>query len=317
MKKFIKHILFFFVIVIAIDFIIGQTGDYLVSHVKYGDAKRTNDLLMVDKHDVIIMGSSRARHHYDTPFLSDTLGLDVYNAGFDGNGVILAYGLLELMLERYQPKLIVFDVEPAFDIVEYKDDNYHKRYITRLKPYYKNEAVGDIIKSVSLEEWYKVHSGMLRYNMNLLTMFAEEATKRGDYIKGFYPLQGDYKRSLEQSKTQAKTEHVVLKNDLFKLDYMEKLVKLAKAKEIPLLIVASPKYGKVDSKDLQPVVDICKKYNIPLVDYYANEECMNHTEWFKEPMHLNATGARYFSRLVSSDIRNFIDEYNRKSELSF
>ena len=317
MKKFIKHILFFFVILIAIDFIIGQTGDYLVSHVKYGDAKRTNDLLMVDKHDVIIMGSSRARHHYDTPFLSDTLGLDVYNAGFDGNGVILAYGLLELMLERYQPKLIVFDVEPAFDIVEYKDDNNHKRYITRLKPYYKNEAVGDMIKSVSLEEWYKFHSGMLRYNMNLLTMFAEEATKRGDYIKGFYPLQGIDKRSPEQSKVQTKTDYVPVMNDSFKLDYVEKFVELTKAKGVPLVIIASPKYGKVDSKDIQPVVDICKKHRIPFVDYYANEQFTNNIELFKEPMHLNAAGARYFSRLVSSDIRNLIDEYNRKSELPY
>lgn len=312
MKKFIIHILLFFIIVIAIDFIIGLTGDYLISHVKYGDAKRTNDLLMVDKHDVVILGSSRARHHYDTPFLSDTLGLDVYNAGFDGNGVILAYGLLELMLERYQPKLIVFDVEPAFDIIEYKDDNNHNRYITRLKPYYKNETVGDIIKSVSHEEWYKVHSGMLRYNMSLLTMFAEEVTKRGDFIKGFYPLQGVYKRSPEQSKVQAKSKSVPIKNDLFKLDYMEKLVYLAKAKDVPLLIVASPKYGNVDSKGIQPILDICEKYHIPLADYYANEQFMNHMEWFKEPMHLNATGARSFSELVSSDIRNIIDEQKER-----
>lgn len=314
MKKFIIHNLLFFIIVIAIDFIIGQIGDSLVSHVKYGDAKRTNDLLMVDKHDVVIMGSSRARHHYDTPFLSDTLGLDVYNAGFDGNGVILAYGLLELMLDRYSPKLIVFDVEPAFDIIEYKDDNKHKRYLTRLKPYYKNEVVGDIIKSVSLEEWYKVHSGMLRYNMSLLTMFAEEITQRKDYIKGFYPLQGIYKRSPEQSKTQAKTESVSVMNDSFKLDYVEKLVELTKAKGIPLVIIASPKYGKVDSKDIQPVVDICKKHHIPFVDYYANEQFTDNIEWFKEPMHLNATGARFFSQLVSSDIRNLVDEQKGKSD---
>lgn len=314
MKKFIIHILFFFIIIIAIDFFIGLTGDYLVGHVKYGDAKRTNDLLMVDKHDIVIMGSSRARHHYDTPFLSDTLGMDVYNAGVDGNGVILAYGLLELMLERHQPKLIVFDVEPAFDVIEYKDDNKHKRYITRLKPYYTNETVGNIIKSVSLEEWYKVHSGMLRYNMSLLTMFAEEITQRKDYIKGFYPLQGIYKRSPKQSKTHAKTGSVPVMIDSFKLDYVEKFVELSKAKGVPLVMIASPKYGKVDSKDIQPVVDICKKHHIPFVDYYANEQFTYNMKWFKEPMHLNATGARYFSQLVSSDIRNIVDKQKGKRD---
>ena len=120
------------------------------------------------------------------------------------------------------------------------------------------------------------------------------------------------KKVVVKDKKQAKTKFVPIKNDSFKLDYMEKFVKLAKAKDVPLLIVASPKYGNVDSKGIQPVVDICEKYHIPLADYYANEQFMNHMEWFKEPMHLNATGARFFSQLVSSDIRNIIDEQKER-----
>ena len=86
MKSFIIKILLFFAIVAVIDLCVGFIGDYLQAHAKGGITKQTNDLVMTDAHDVIIFGSSRARNHYDAPYLTDSLGLDVYNAGYDGNG---------------------------------------------------------------------------------------------------------------------------------------------------------------------------------------------------------------------------------------
>lgn len=287
----------FFAIVAIIDITVGYAGDYLVSHLKSGDVKRTNDLAMIDIHDVLILGSSRARHHYDTPFLSDTTGLDVYNAGYDGNGVILAYGLLEMILERYQPKLIIYDVEPSFDINVYAEDNNNKRYISRLKPYYRHKAIGNIIDDVSTEEWYKVHSGMMRYNMSILTMLTEGLRKSKEDFKGYSPMQGVYDREPELSVGKREL-------DSLKLEYVEKLILLAKSEQIPLIVVASPRYGMSSSSSLQPVMDICKLHNVEFCDYYAEGEFMNHKEWFKEPMHLNAKGATAFSeRIVESIIR--------------
>ena len=252
----------FFAIVAIIDITVGYAGDYLVSHLKSGDVKRTNDLAMIDIHDVLILGSSRARHHYDTPFLSDTTGLDVYNAGYDGNGVILAYGLLEMILERYQPKLIIYDVEPSFDINVYAEDNNNKRYISRLKPYYRHKAIGNIIDDVSTEEWYKVHSGMMRYNMSILTMLTEGLRKSKEDFKGYSPMQGVYDREPELSVGKREL-------DSLKLEYVEKLILLAKSEQIPLIVVASPRYGMSSSSSLQPVMDICKLHNVEFCDYYA------------------------------------------------
>ena len=127
MKKFIFNILLFFGIVAVFDICVGFAGDYLQAHAKGGSTKEFNDLVKKDKHDILVLGSSRAHHHYDSPFLSDTLGLDVYNAGYNGNGVVLAYGILEMAIKNYKPKLVIFDVEPAFDINVYSEDNQHKR----------------------------------------------------------------------------------------------------------------------------------------------------------------------------------------------
>ena len=95
--------------------------------------------------------------------------------------------------------------------------------------------------------------------------------------------------------------------DSFKLDYVEKLLVLAKSKDVPIVVVASPKYGKTSSRELQPVIDICKRNNVDFWDYYADSEFMQHKEWFVEPMHLNSKGANFFSKRIAAQIKENIN----------
>jgi len=300
MKKYIAKILIFFVIVVVIDFCVGFVGGYFQSHAKGGDTRKTNDLVMNDQHDILIFGSSRACHHYDAPYMSDTLGLDVFNAGYDGNGVILSYGLLSMMIERYQPKLILFDVEPAFDINVYAADNGNKRYITPLKPYYQNARVSEVIKDVSEEEWLKSYSGMMRYNTTIISKALDYVQGSGVSNNGYIPMKGVY--TGEPNKKKGNDP----KRDAIKLEYVEKILVLAQTRNVPIVVVASPKYGKKNADDVKPVIDICRKHNIPFIDYYANEEFMQHKEWFVEPMHLNEVGAREFSRIIVGNISSLL-----------
>jgi hypothetical protein len=300
MKRFIINILLFFAIVIVVDICVGFTGDYLQTHAKGGETRKTNDFVKNDYHDIVILGSSRACHHYDAPFLSDTLGIDVYNAGYDGNGVVLSYGLLSMILERYKPQLVIFDVEPSFDIEVYPADNGHKRYISTLKPYYNNVGAKEVIKDVSVEEWYKAHSGMMRYNTTIISK-AQDYIKGNSTSKGYIPMQGAYFGEKSEIVGDS-TVHI----DVFKLNYVEKLLLLAKVNNVPIVVVASPKYGKTSSIELQPVIDLCKKFSVPFIDFYADTEFQLHKEWFKEPMHLNEIGAREFSKKLSLKIKNLI-----------
>ena len=304
MKRYILKIILFFAIVVVTDIGVGMLGDYLQTHARKGFAKHTNDLVMKDYHDVVILGSSRAHHHYDTPFLSDTLGLDVYNAGYDGNGVVLAYGLLSMMLERYSPKLVVFDVEPAFDIYIYDSDNGHKRYLKYLKPYYKNDIISDIIRDVSEEEWYKVHSGLIRYNSIFISMISDNLRSSQDDNDGYLPLTGKYELIAKE-----KDENTELVVDSLKLKYVDKIIMLAQSKKVPIMIIFSPKFGVKSSESLNPIKDICKIHEVPCMDYYCDDYFMEHSELFREPMHLNSDGARLFSSQISTVIREYIDKF--------
>lgn len=299
MKKYIVNILVFFGIIVMVDFCISKVGDFLQAHAKGGITKRVNDLLMREQHDVLIMGSSRAHHHYDTPYLSDALGLDFYNAGFNGNGVVLADGILEIILERYKPRLILFDVEPNFDIIVYPEDNHHIRYINYLKPYYRFDVIKRIIKSVSLEEWYKVQSGMIRYNSDMLSKILDYQSSHRAKMgkKGFVPLKGIFSGSILSKEINQ------VEVDSFKLGYIEKLISLAKSKCIPIVFVASPSFG-FTADVLQPVKDICSKNNILFLDYYSDHYFLQHQEWFKDYMHLNAEGARFFTDILLRDLES-------------
>lgn len=300
MKKFILHILLFFVIVAVVDVGIGALGFYLQGHARGGRTRQFDDLVMKDKHDVLVLGSSRAHSHYDTPFLSDTLRLDVYNGGNDGNGVILAYGILEMILERYQPKVVVFDVEPAFDIVEYDQDFNHTRYISHLKPYYRKRVASEIIKDISTEEWRKVQSGMIRYNTEIVEILVDNVLDRGVENCGYLPLNGEMLKEPDVKESKPPVQ------DPFKLKYIEKLITLCQSHGLTLILVGSPKYGAKDSSALQPVKDIADNYGIRFLDYYASPIFMKHKDWFKEPMHLNKEGARQFSRLLANDLKRVL-----------
>lgn len=300
MKKYLLHILLFFVIVAAVDVSVGAFGRYLQGHAKGGSTRQFDDLVMKDRHDVLILGSSRAHHHYDAPFLRDTLGVDVYNAGFDGNGVVLADGVLEMVLNRYKPQLVLFDVEPDFDVNVYEKDNHHTRYIKNLKPYYREGGVSEIIKDVSMDEWRKVQSGLIRYNTEILGMAVDNLIDRGMDRRGFQSLSGKMEKDPEP-KAPKKEEL-----DPFKLAYVEKLIVLCQSNDVPLVLVGSPKYGKTDSEALRPVKDIANKYEVPFLDYYADPSFMAHKEWFKEPMHLNSEGARVFSKMIAQEISELL-----------
>ena len=298
MKRFLLSVLAFFAAVTLVDLGVGLAGDYLRSHAKGGRTKAFDDLVAKDTHDVLILGSSRALHHYDTPFLSDTLGVDVYNAGQKGNGIIFADGVLEMVLKRGKPRLVLVDIEPAFDLYVSPEDHADKRYISLLKSYYRDPDVGNILKDVSREEWIKAHSGMFRYNTCFLTMLSDYLAPKETPRGGYVPLHGVMTAEPPVPDSSPKTL------DSLKLKYLRRVVSLSRSAGVPLVFAASPKYASED--DFTPLKELCEEEGILFLDYHDCARIVLHKELFQEAVHLNADGARAYSRLVANDIRALI-----------
>ena len=152
MKKFLINIVIFFAVVIACDYLMGSVLLFMNLNSKVADNGRNNMINKEMTADIVILGSSRALHHYVPQIIEDTLGLTCYNAGTDGQGIILNYGRYQMLSQRYTPKIIIYDICPEYDL----NTNDNSRYLKWLKPYYFDSSVREIFKDISCEESLKI-----------------------------------------------------------------------------------------------------------------------------------------------------------------
>lgn len=288
MKKFILHIFVFFALVAAVDISFGVACNYMVHHAHSGETARNNALFLQNKYDLMTMGSSRCVCHYDDNLLSDSLGINAVNAGNKGNGVILMYGRYHVIPKYHKPKILIYDIEPSFDLIEYEGDDNNRRYLAGMKSFYDVPGIKNIFRDVDWSEPFKMYSMLYRYNSKILVLL-------GDYLKNekvnysFYqPTRRDYVAAEVKEKPQRNV-------DKLKLKYFEKLIEETKNDGVKLIVVASPKYGATSTTELQPIVDLCKKYDVPLWDYYLD---MHDTRWFCDNNHLNYDGSQEFTRTI-------------------
>ena len=296
MKRYLLHIMLFFGILTVIDFGFGFACEWLQEHAKGGRMKSVRQAALEQTADIVIMGSSRAHHHYVPQIITNVTGLSAYNAGVDGNGIVLATGLYNMITERYTPKIIIYDVEPSFDINVYEEDGNNTRYIGELRPYSCNPHVKDVICQVDPAERYKTYSAVFRYNSKIIDLLKDQFVLSGYTSDGYAPLQGEMKKAPIMRDT-VKAD----KCDSLKLRMMEKFISRMSQSESKLIVVASPKYGATSSKVFSPIKELCNLYNIEFWDYYNNPD-FQKMEYFKESMHLNDNGAKVFTKCIAKKL---------------
>lgn len=283
----------FFIIIALIDVVFGIGCDYLYKKSKGGDTYKINYAVSEGTADVLIMGSSRASHHYDPQILSDSLNMSVYNLGIDGSGVILADGFYRLIVERYKPKYIIYELTPPFDIYQYSGDMNNTRYLSQLKPYYKEECLSGIFEDVNPGEKLKLRSGLYRYNTTFLNLFRFYLRGMENDLKGYVPLEGvmnKYHREAENT----------MEIDKLKLKYLEKFIADCEKNGSKILFVISPKFGVSTSASYEPAISLCKDHGYIVLNHFCD---MQQMDYFKDSNHLNSKGAAVFSRLIASELK--------------
>lgn len=304
MRKLLGYILLALALLVCIDVSYGTVMDYMRCRSKSGPTSLLEDICEREEYDIIIMGSSRACHHYDVNIMSDILKKRVVNAGMEGQGIITMYGILEMIAERYTPSLIIYDVTPEYDYLSYSSDDELTRYTTPLKPYVANSKVASHIKTISERERLFLYSSLYRYNSIGLTVCKDYLTSSSDdSLSGYAPLYGTM-------------EEVVLPDNSGDISIHESkyicfrnLIQLCKNKAIPLLLVASPALGASDSGKYDGCRDIANEYQIPFYDFYADARFSTNPSLFHDQVHLNSAGAqKYTLILLSKDVATLLPD---------
>ena len=298
MKKFIEWLFIFFGAVIALDCAFGATCRYLNSHAMGGDTKSHYYIAKECNEDILIMGSSRARHHYVPSILSDSLGMSVYNCGTDGNGVILMYSRLLMVSQRYLPKIIIYDLNSSFDFAI--EDNL--KYLDKQKRFCDDSGVSNVIDKISPFEKYKLYCNLYRYNGSFVQMTADNIKPMQDITdNGYCPIyeEMDY-QPVKILSPQSKEW------DPIKKYCMTQFIDLCNEMGIKLVFVLSPFASgeEFSCKDL--LTEFADVNDISILDYYNNQEFVGHSDLFGDTSHLNDKGARKFTCLLAARLRGVL-----------
>ncbi|WP_316746447.1 hypothetical protein [Pedobacter gandavensis] len=301
MRKFLQRLL----IILLITFVADRALSFVV-HIFYKTTSTTNEhkvntVIYKMNEPVVIMGSSRAHHHYIPSIISDTLKKGVYNAGLWGmRNIYFQYGLLSNILERYTPETICLEIHPT-DYLE--------------TPFSTIEAVGPLTPFIGYSPgcdsvlkkagyYYKGEvSHLYRYNgefANLLVGNISERTAEAD--KGVKVLYGELDTVLVPVKPE-KFDFPVSKD---KLKYLQAFIDKCKEKKIQLILIYSPMYA-VEKTNLFQIPDsIAKKNHIPFINTYQQAGITGNARNFFDPGHLNETGAKKYSSLIATELKKYI-----------
>lgn len=304
MLGLLKKLCLFMGLLIVIDFAFGRLCRFGIEHAKYGDTHRIEYTINGTSEDVLIFGSSRARYHYVSEILRDSLGLSVYNCGLEDHGIYYAYCALSSILERYTPRFIFYDFVEDVDMLD--NSSSDSRQIRSLYPYYNNYEVGELLDQFLNNKGIKLLCNLYRYNDNFLTILLDNfrnASKEeyGGYTP--YPSNGD-DGILDTTKMSIDLNNRIdeIEWDPLKERYMRRFIDLCMQRGIKLFFFYSPKYHR-SGPGLNLFNEMLSEYNIPIFNHLNDTLISQNLYFYYDYLHLNDDGAKVYTKLIVDDIK--------------
>lgn len=273
---------------------------YGEAHAIGGNTKRIYHINNICCDDVLVFGSSRSTNHYNTQILEDSLKMGVYDCGEDKTGIVCFYPKLNLMKQRYTPKIIIYDIY-NFDLLDNpKYSNIDE--LKTLKSLYGTECVDTMFSRYDASSRYKMWSNMYRYNSVVFQMLLDNIRTTNWYRKGFYLLN----TKIMGGNPCVDNTHKVYNYDREKLRLLDLFITENKD-SIRMAFAISPEYGKTNDDMYEPIKKMCNHYDIPLLNHLCDTVFTHHSDLFSNGNHLNQEGAKLYSRIIASEIKKIIE----------
>lgn len=307
-RVLVKLALLFGIVFVA-DFSIGHLLRYLYFSQQSGNLYRTTYSLEKTKSNLLIFGSSTANHEYSPRIFEDRLHISSYNTGRDGTSIFYQYAILQGVLKRYSPKMILLN----FDLEEFKKTPGSYDRLSSLLPYYKaHPEIRSIINMKSPKERIKLCSAIYPFNSMLFTILignTEFNKERRKDFQGFVPLE---KMLIKESDSGYYPEYELDSNKI--KTYRSFIHDCINAK-VKLYIVCSPFYNKLEKFPNSILLGqkIAHDNHISFFNFLNDTSFINYPSYFADVNHLNYQGASVFSNKL---IDKMINEEDDQSALA-
>lgn len=301
--KFLLSLLFLLALCALADRFIGLAMDRILEKVPTSgnDVGPVNYALKEVTHPVLIAGSSRARDHYYPDVFTDSLSLETYNVGMPGYFISYNCCLINTILDRYTPKIIIWELcmESLFEL--YEDP------VAKLRPYYwVNSSARELIDAKE-GKWARIKylSNAYRYNdasVDILYRWLYGGPDN-DPNNGMTPL----------SNTGSRVDPVLsFENAIGGTVDTERVKRLHDTLQrlndagVKVFVFDSPLYYlKNPDRDMSSesiIYEECQSFSIPVFDNRYLDYFHHHPEMFRDESHLFDVGARTYSQIAAHQI---------------
>lgn len=293
-RSFIFKGIIFICLIFSADRLVGCGLKWLYANQKDEEYYYASEAMERQTCDIVVLGASRARNHYNPEIISDSFGMSCFNAGRSGHFLMYQSAQLHVMLSRYTPKWIILDVVP-YDFTG--GQNYDR--LSVLLPYKAHKETHRFLKMRSKYETWKCLSEIYPYNSMFLKLLPNLKNRRVFNSNGFEPLQGHYRGEMIIFDNDSE------KTDVDKIDEFKRMIKLCRERGIRLTVVTSPFYAyyKKPTSTILLVEQICNKEGVEYINF-LNDKDFKNKELFHSSDHLNAKGADIFTRKFIQKLKN-------------
>jgi hypothetical protein len=308
MSTFIKKILLLLVSLIVIDRLGAIILEKMFYSQHHGDDYVSIQTIKDTTADVLIMGSSRASHHYNCAIIEKLTGLNTYNGGRDMMGIHYVEAILPIRFKAHPPKVLVLDIMPNNFCKGGQDgQKYFDILHNTLLPFAnKYPSIMDYIKTQSSITALQAKAcASYAYNSMVGTMFQNTFTHLGhQQVKGYEPIYSaiDSLKLLQPLFNENNLQDVF---DTSSFQSLINILEVCKQNNTRVIVVFSPFYfqRKVLPSSSIKFNALQQQYGFKLLDYTNNANYTQHAKLFYDELHLNDTGAGLLSKEVSAVIK--------------
>lgn len=305
-KKFLITLLIFVTSFVLLDFAFGKIMDNKVSDLTISPGDRISEQnfrLNQCVSDVVVIGSSRAKHHYRSNQLRDSLqnyfkGATLYNLGMDGVTVYNSLMSIESMLDRYHPKLILLDV----DWYRFYQSIPDKCLSFAAPFYHTNQRVKQYIDQLGWKEQVKMISSCYRYNGKF--PIRQSKAVLSDSLYGYVPLFKSMDSDTNERAYISKQEHLNAEPIYVIEKSFIRVANLCKQQGVELVVCCSPNY-RPDHKNIY-LMKLCEASAVPFMDFSDSKYFNNHPEMFSDAVHMNDVGAKEYCALLWGKLKGLL-----------
>ena len=245
---------------------------------------------------MVIIGASTASRHYIPQQISDTLSMSVYNCGLDGCYLLSQCCLINTILDRYTPKVVLWEI--GGQSLSPRNDEYD--HVDYFYPYYSNKHCKLYINSVDKYQKYCMLSKMYQNNSDVdkyLQAFLDKET----FDNGYWPLPNDGKHPTKIGKD-------VICNivDENKEEILDRTLMRLQESDVKVLFVQSPQYHDgvaKESASYKELLSIADKHNIPFMNF---SNAIDDPMLFSDAEHMNEKGAQAFMELLIPQMISYL-----------